>query len=178
LQLLRLEIPNGVLTIKEPLHAVWAHPTLLQQCLSNLLDNALKFVVPGTTPSVTVWSEKFTPSQPEKPETGSRHAFHSALLPLEQSTSTVNAREPAGSESAARRIRIYVEDNGIGIEPECRQKVFGVFERLHVAGKYEGTGIGLAIVARAIQRMNGSCGVEAASSGNGSRFWLELACAE
>jgi len=54
-----------------------------------------------------------------------------------------------------------------------RHKVFGIFERLNPADKYEGTGIGLAIVARAMQRMGGNCGVEG-GNGPGSRFWLEL----
>jgi signal transduction histidine kinase len=66
-----------------------------------------------------------------------------------------------------------VEDNGIGIAAESREKIFGIFERLDRHDQYEGTGIGLAIVARAIQRMGGSCGVESATGG-GSRFWLEL----
>ena len=41
-----------------------------------------------------------------------------------------------------------------------RHKIFGIFERLNPADKYEGQGIGLAIVARAMQRMGGNCGVE------------------
>ena len=71
---------------------------------------------------------------------------------------------------------IYVEDNGIGIAPEHHRQVFGIFERIHGPTRFEGTGIGLAIVARAIQRMNGRCGVES-SLGHGSRFWLELPAA-
>jgi len=45
---------------------------------------------------------------------------------------------------------------------------------LNPVDKYEGTGIGLAIVARAMQRMGGGCGVESSRSGAGSLFWLEL----
>jgi signal transduction histidine kinase len=70
-----------------------------------------------------------------------------------------------------------VEDNGIGIAPEARQKIFGIFERLNAPDKYEGTGIGLAIVARAMQRMGGICGVESGPQ-QGSRFWLQLHPAE
>ena len=74
------------------------------------------------------------------------------------------------------RVRIFVEDNGIGIAPEHHRQIFGVFERLQGRGKFEGTGIGLAIVARAVQRMNGSCGVES-SPNVGSRFWIEMPAA-
>ncbi|HVV69955.1 MAG TPA: ATP-binding protein, partial [Verrucomicrobiae bacterium] len=63
--------------------------------------------------------------------------------------------------------------NGIGIKPKYQQRIFGVFERLQATDVYEGTGIGLAIVRKAVEKMGGSVGVE--SDGvSGSRFWLEL----
>ncbi|MFZ5477415.1 MAG: chemotaxis protein CheB [Myxococcota bacterium] len=71
-------------------------------------------------------------------------------------------------------VRLWVEDNGIGIEPRFQQRIFGVFERLHGADQYPGTGIGLAIVRRAVERMNGRVGVES-EPGRGSRFWIRLA---
>jgi two-component system sensor histidine kinase/response regulator len=70
-------------------------------------------------------------------------------------------------------VRIYVEDNGIGIAPEHQQRIFRVFERLHGREHYTGTGIGLAIVEKAVSRMNGRVGVES-EIGKGSRFWIEL----
>jgi two-component system, sensor histidine kinase and response regulator len=69
--------------------------------------------------------------------------------------------------------RLCVEDNGIGIEPEHQQRIFRVFERLHGRDQYSGTGIGLAIVDKAVARMGGRVGVESAP-GKGSRFWIEL----
>lgn len=75
------------------------------------------------------------------------------------------------------RVRIWVEDNGIGIAPEFQQKVFGIFERVCDPHEYQGTGIGLAIVAKAMQRMGGSYGVES-EPGKGSRFWLEFESSE
>lgn len=70
-------------------------------------------------------------------------------------------------------VRIWVEDNGIGIAPVHRSKIFGIFERLHSGADYPGTGIGLAIVNRAIERLKGRVGVESGESG-GSSFWIDL----
>jgi len=69
--------------------------------------------------------------------------------------------------------RLCIEDNGIGIKREHQSRLFGMFERIHPERNYEGTGIGLAIVRKAVERMNGKVGVE--SDGiSGSKFWIEL----
>lgn len=74
----------------------------------------------------------------------------------------------------AGHVRLFVHDNGIGIKPELHPRLFRVFERLHVEGGYPGTGIGLAIVRRAMERMGGRVGVE--SDGvHGTSFWIEFA---
>ncbi len=70
-------------------------------------------------------------------------------------------------------VRLWVEDNGIGIAPEHQEQIFRLFERLHGGEEYPGTGIGLAIVRRSIERLGGRAGVESAT-GTGSRFWIEL----
>jgi len=70
-------------------------------------------------------------------------------------------------------VRINVKDNGIGIAPEHQERIWNVFERLHDRSAYPGSGIGLAIVKRAITRMHGSYGVES-EVGQGSTFWIEL----
>lgn len=70
-------------------------------------------------------------------------------------------------------IRISVRDNGIGIAPEHQERIFQVFERLHGQEEFPGTGIGLAIVKRGVQRMNGRLGLES-EIGKGSTFWIEL----
>lgn len=81
------------------------------------------------------------------------------------------------AEKRGSSARLWIEDNGIGIAPEHQGRIFHVFERLHGQETYPGTGIGLAIVRRSMQRMNGEAGVDS-ELGQGSRFWIELPLAE
>jgi signal transduction histidine kinase len=74
---------------------------------------------------------------------------------------------------ATRTVRLSVTDNGIGIAPEYQGKVFRIFERLHSIQEYPGTGIGLAIVQKAMSQMKGEVGLESAT-GKGSCFWIQL----
>lgn len=77
------------------------------------------------------------------------------------------------AEERGARVRIWVQDNGIGIEEKYRAQVFNVFERLHSSELYPGTGMGLALVRRSMERMGGTAGMQS-SDGGGSRFWIEL----
>jgi signal transduction histidine kinase len=77
------------------------------------------------------------------------------------------------TERRDEAVRIWVEDNGIGIAAEHQDKVFGLFERLHNVTQYPGTGVGLAIVRKAMERMGGKVGL-ISKLAQGSRFWLEL----
>ena len=77
------------------------------------------------------------------------------------------------TEQAGDNVRIYIQDNGIGIPPTDRDRVFKMFERLQPDSKHEGSGIGLTIVRRAVQRMGGRVGVDSVE-GLGSTFWIEL----
>jgi two-component system CheB/CheR fusion protein len=72
------------------------------------------------------------------------------------------------------QVRLWIEDNGLGIDPAHHQRIFRVFERLNREGEYPGTGIGLAIVRKGMERMGGRVGLES-QKGQGSRFWIELA---
>ncbi|WP_161984180.1 sensor histidine kinase [Sulfuriferula plumbiphila] len=76
-------------------------------------------------------------------------------------------------ESYGNGVRLWVEDNGIGIPAEHEERIFRVFERLHGIETYPGTGIGLAIVRKGMERMGGSAGV-VSQEGKGSRFWIDL----
>ena len=126
------------LNVLKPMPSVRGHPTLLTQVIINLLTNAVKFVAPGATPTIKVWTER-------------------RLDP--------------------KMIRLWIEDNGIGIAPDDQERIFRLFERGRVMNKYSGTGIGLAIVHRGIERMGGRVGLES-TLGEGSRFWVDLLEAE
>lgn len=77
------------------------------------------------------------------------------------------------AESFHSRVKLWVEDNGIGVAEEQFGRIFGIFERAGEVSEYEGTGIGLAIVKKAVERMGGRLGVQS-TLGKGSRFWIEL----
>jgi signal transduction histidine kinase len=70
-------------------------------------------------------------------------------------------------------VRVWFKDNGIGIAPKDRERIFRLFERIHPAAEYEGTGIGLTIVRKAIARMGAQVGFES-GPGKGTNFWIQL----
>jgi PAS domain S-box-containing protein len=71
------------------------------------------------------------------------------------------------------RVYLSFRDYGIGIASKYHDRIFGVFERLHGSNAFSGTGIGLAIVRRGMERMGGSVGLES-ELGQGSHFWIAL----
>jgi len=85
----------------------------------------------------------------------------------------VQPRIRVRTEARGDCVRVWVEDNGIGIPARDSDKVFRMFERLNGSESYPGTGIGLAIVRRSVERMGGAAGVES-TPGEGSRFWIDL----
>jgi PAS domain S-box-containing protein len=124
--------PKAEIEIQLPLEAVRAHEAYLTQCITNLLDNAVKFVPPGRQARIRIWSEL-----------------------------------------RGNQVRLWFEDNGIGIPREAQARVFEMFQRVHGERAYPGTGIGLTVVRKAVERMGGSAGVESEPE-KGSRFWLQL----
>ena len=129
------EMQHADISVRPPFYPVLAHEPSLVQAISNLLANGVKFVAPGTSPKLLVWSEK-----------------------------------------SSAHVRVWIKDNGIGIKPEYQNRLFRIFERLHQNKSYDGTGIGLAIVRKAVEKMGGQVGVT--SDGiNGSTFWIDLIAA-
>jgi PAS domain S-box-containing protein len=127
---------RAVIKIKRPLPSVMANPTIIQQILTNLISNALKFVKKGERPNIDIRSQ-----------------LHGDF------------------------VRLYVRDNGIGIEAEHRQEIFGLFNRLHPNENYSGTGVGLAIVKKGIERIGGSVKI-VPIKGRGTCFLLEMPAAK
>lgn len=166
----------GRLTVPARLGQVWGQPTLLHQCLSNLFDNAIKFAAPERPLHLIVRRETAGVDEFQAAPRGT--AFSPARLQpsVAPFPAPADARPGDVGPALPALTRIWIEDNGIGIAPEAHEKIFGIFERVSGLDTVEGTGIGLAIVARAMERMGGTCGVES-ELGQGSRFWLQLPAA-
>lgn len=127
-----LQPPKAEINLESPLLAVCGHEASLTQAITNLLDNAVKFVASNRTARVSVRTER-----------------------------------------TGENVNLWIEDNGIGIPEEAQGRLFAIFQRVHDEKQYPGTGIGLAIVRKAVERMGGSVRVES-QLGQGSRFCLQL----
>jgi PAS domain S-box-containing protein len=159
---------NAVVNVAEPLPEVIAHPATVVLLIHNLASNALKFIPSGVQPQIRIRADSVPNSKSQSRR--QEPAEHAAPNPQHNS-------EPRTSPPSSGMVRLWVEDNGIGIAPENRERIFGAFERLHSKQAYPGTGLGLAIVRKGAERMGGRVGVES-EQGKGSRFWVELRMAQ
>ena len=119
-----------------------------------LLGNAIKFVAPGTRPVVQVWAER-VPYLPHQP----------LLQPLSPPLSNRPSRDKGldegcdkGAEKGAVAVRLWFADNGIGIPPKAQARIFNMFQRLDKS--YDGTGVGLKVARRAVEKTAGRAGLE------------------
>jgi light-regulated signal transduction histidine kinase (bacteriophytochrome) len=78
-----------------------------------------------------------------------------------------------GYHDKKKAHEFYVKDNGIGIDPQYHQRIFGLFEHLHLADQFEGVGLGLNIVKRVIEDQGGKVWVESAL-GKGATFYFTI----
>jgi light-regulated signal transduction histidine kinase (bacteriophytochrome) len=119
-------------------------PDQIRQVFQNIIGNAVKFAKPGATSEIKIWSD-FTKEKSAVSKAVEKGAY----------------------------CRIYISDNGIGFNEQYLDKIFTMFQRLHGRAEYQGTGIGLSIVKKIIEKHNGL--VTAKSKENeGTTFILVL----
>jgi signal transduction histidine kinase len=146
--------PQVEIQIEGTLPRVLGNEAALTQCFSNLLGNAIKFVAPGTRPQVRVWAE-----------------MGSVEGRMQNAESGVQNHPSRITQHASPSVRLWFADNGIGIPKDAQQRIFNMFQRLDKS--YDGTGMGLTVVRKAVEKMGGRVGLES-DPGHGSRFWVEL----
>ena len=89
---------------------------------------------------------------------------------------TPETRQPVieiGCEATGDGHRIWVQDNGVGFDMKFQEQIFEVFQRLHRSEEYPGTGVGLAMVRRAVERLGGAVWAES-ERGKGATFYLQI----
>jgi light-regulated signal transduction histidine kinase (bacteriophytochrome) len=132
-----------------------ADSSLLKQVWTNLISNALKYTRNREKTRIAI---------------GSRKVLRSATNGEALANATSGTALP---ESADSEVVYFVKDNGAGFDMKYAHKLFGVFQRLHRAAEYEGTGVGLAIVQRIINRHGGRIWADA-KPGEGATFSFTL----
>lgn len=147
----------GAIITHDPLPTVMADPTQFTQVLQNLISNAIKFRRESPLKIHLAVERKDT-------ETGEK--FSTPFLPY----AIHNSQRPT---PPAQEWLFAVSDNGIGIESQYAERIFIIFQRLHGRSKYPGTGIGLAICRKIIERHGGRIWVES-EPGQGSTFYFTI----
>lgn len=161
------DAPPPEIQVDAPLPWVLAHRATLVQVVINLLSNGIKFVDDKMKAQLHIWVETVSEQGLGFPIPNPEVSEDRLQAPPPTATS------PDLSPRSNQWIRLWVADNGIGIAAEHQQRIFRVFERLHGIETYPGTGIGLAVVQKGIERMGGRVGVKS-QLGQGSQFWIIL----
>jgi PAS domain S-box-containing protein len=141
--------------ILEDLPKLEMDDTQMRQLFQNLIGNALKFSKSGTKPVIKIWGEIN-----KNYDSSFKKVIFDELI-------TTDAKIPAGY------CRIHVEDNGIGFDEKYLDRIFTVFQRLHGRGEYEGSGVGLAVCRKIVERHNGNLSAKSQIN-NGTRFTITL----
>jgi PAS domain S-box-containing protein len=158
----------GATVTHDPLPTVLADPTQLMQLFQNLIGNALKFH--GDKPPRVHVSAR------AKDDVRSTMDDGRAAMDDAHRTSNI-AHRTSNIAHQTSGWAFSVRDNGIGIDPQYHDRIFGVFQRLHTQAEYPGSGIGLAVCKRIVERHDGTIWVES-QLGQGCTFYFILPASE
>ena len=166
----RIQQVGGIVEIG-PLPTLFADPIQMRQLLQNLIGNGLKFHRPGVPPVVRV-EGRILPPTPALPHEGggSNTSPSPAGLPAHTQQGEGRGVEEERTETWCE---ITVQDNGIGFDEKYLDRIFQLFQRLHSRSEYEGTGIGLAICRKIVERHGGTITARSAP-GQGATFLVTL----
>jgi signal transduction histidine kinase len=141
---IEIEKTNAQIHIEE-LPVIWAIPSLMRQLFYNLIGNAIKFRKKTTEPVIHIESEKLNG----------------------------DVSDHSGKKNGAGSYRIIVSDNGIGFDSKYSDEIFMVFKRLHSYHVFEGSGVGLSICKKIVEKHNGTITAKSRPD-HGSTFTIEL----
>jgi signal transduction histidine kinase len=145
-----IEQSGGRVEIEE-LPTIEADPVQMRQLLQNLIGNSLKYYREGVPPIVRIDSQK---------------------LPERRRDSITKT-----GGMAQQLCQILVTDNGIGFDEKYLDRIFNMFQRLHKKGEYEGTGVGLAICRKIVDRHGGTITARS-TPGQGTTFVVTMPVAQ
>ena len=141
-----LKETKAMITVVEELPIIEANPGQIRQLFQNIISNSLKFIKPNILPQISITYK------------------------------IANGRQVGKIDECTLDTKfciIYIKDNGIGFNPAYASKIFTIFQRLHNNTLYEGTGIGLAICKRIVEKHHGLIIAES-KPGEGALFTITL----
>ena len=176
------------------LHVICTNTQKMDELITDLLDlsrvsrNDMKFsLVDMKALAISIYNEA------APPDTRQDHSFSVSAIPeafcdpvlmkqvwrnlisnaIKFTTPVKERRIEIGGHSEEGKAVYFIKDSGVGFDPRYAHKLYGVFQRLHKAEEFEGTGVGLAIVQRIIHRHGGKVWAEG-KVGEGATFWFSL----